>query len=208
MKFTLQNLGASVGGIVSLALNLSASHRGSVSNTTYVVFIVIMCLGFPFALALPSPERVQRHDGRRVVIKKSPSLAHEFKVLRALLQTKAVLAAMPTMMYAQWFVSYQWQFNYAYFTVRTRALNSMMFYLCGFLISLAMGWFLDWPRFDRRARARLGFWIMFVFVGASWIIGMVVQMKYLKEEPLLDWSEPGFGLGFFVFLLWGMSDPM
>lgn len=198
-----------MGAMVSLAMNVRADYAGSVSQATYIVFITIMYLGFPFALLLPPPNKVQRTDGRKVVIKKAPSLAHEFKTLKALLKTKPVYIMIPTMIYAQWFISYQWQFNFAYFTVRTRALNSLLFYLAGFLISLIMGQILDMKRIGgRKLRAKVGFWILFISVGTSWILGIVVQTKYWKEKPLLDWSDSGFGLGCVTFLMWGLSDPM
>ena len=194
--------------MISLGLNINGAHRGGVSNTTYIVFITIMCLGFPFALAVPPVDKVQRTDGRKVVIQKHPSLAQEFKVLKNLLKTKTIIVLIPIMIYAQWFVSYQWQFNYTYFSVRGRALNSLLFYLSGFAISILMGWILDWERFTRKTRAKIGFWMMMICVGSSWVVGMVVQTKYMREKPLLDWNDPGYGLGCFTFLLWGLSDPM
>lgn len=149
LKFSFQNLGASIGGIISLALNVERAYRGSVSNATYIVLITIMCLGVPFALFMPPAAKVQRTDGRKVVIAKATSLAKEFRVLGVLVKNPTVIALIPLMLYAQWFLSYQWQFNFAYFTVRSRALNSLLFYLGGMLASLTLGQFLDWTRFDR-----------------------------------------------------------
>ncbi|KPM43905.1 hypothetical protein AK830_g2581 [Neonectria ditissima] len=208
LKFALQNLGASIGGIISLALNAKRNYRGSISNATYVVFITIMCLGFPFAIALPSISKVQRADGRKVAIIKAPSLAHEFRVLRVLLKNPTVLALVPFMLYAQWFLSYQWQFNFAYFTVRARALNSALFYLAGLFGALAFGQLLDWQRFSRQTRAKIGFVVILFTTGTSWILGQAVQVHYSRTLPSLDWSDPGFGLGCFVFTLWGFSDPL
>ncbi|CAG9942430.1 unnamed protein product [Clonostachys rosea f. rosea IK726] len=208
LKFMLQNLGASIGGIISLALNVTRNYRGSISNATYIVMIVIMCIGLPFSLFLPAADRVQRSDGRRVILKKSKSILSEFKILWALLKQPKVLAMMPMMLYAQWFLAYQWKFNYSYFTVRSRALNSMLFYISGFLASWLLGQFLDWQRFSRKTRARVGFLVLFFSVGASWIIGQAVQVHYAKTTPTLDWAETEYGLGCFVFLLWGASDPI
>lgn len=208
LKFSFQNLGASIGGIVSLALNVERAYRGSISNATYIVLVTIMCLGIPFALAMPTAPKVQRTDGRKVVLTKAPSLAKEFRVLGVLLKNPTVIALMPLMLYAQWFLSYQWQFNYAYFTVRSRALNSLLFYLGGFIASMSLGQFLDWTRLKRPTRARIGFWVVLITSGSSWIIGQAVQAHYSRTKPTLDWAEPSFGLGCFVFLLWGISDPL
>lgn len=204
----MQNLGASIGGIISLALNVERAYRGSISQTTYIVLITIMCLGVPFALALPQPSRVQRTDGREVVITRAPSISHEFRAFWALVRNPIVLALMPLMLYSQWFLSYQWEFNYAYFTVRSRAMNSMLFYLGGLVASLLLGQLLDWERYSRPFRARVGFFIVTVTVGASWILGQVVQAYYSKTTPTLDFVEREYGLGCIVFLLWGISDPL
>lgn len=208
IKFMLQNLGASIGGIISLVLNVTRNYRGSVSKATYIVLMTIMCLGGPFALALPAAHQVQRTDGRKVILGRSPTVASEFKVLWKLLKHPTVLATLPLMLYAQWFLGYQWGFNYAYFTVRARALNSMLFYLIGFLASFLLGQFLDWQRFSRKTRARVGCLVVFFSVGVSWILGLAVQTRYAKTLPTLDWASDGYGLGCFVFLLWGASDPL
>lgn len=204
----LQNLGASIGGIVSLALNVTRNYRGSISKPTYVVLIALMSAGLPFALAVPPARRVQRTDGRPVDLARTSTLAGELRILWRLAKTPSVLAMLPLMLYAQWFLGYQWQFNYAYFTVRARALNSMLFYLSGFLASWALGVYLDLQRVPRRTRARHGFLLMLVSVGVSWIVGLAVQVQYAREGPTLDWGGDGFGLGCFVFVLWGASDPM
>ncbi|KAB5529014.1 major facilitator superfamily domain-containing protein [Coniochaeta sp. 2T2.1] len=208
LKFSCQNLGASIGGIISLALNVRRSYRGSISKATYIVLMTIMCLGTPFALLLPTTSKVQRNDGRKVVIKKAPSIWKEFRILGKLLKNPTVIALGPLMLYAQWFLSYQWQFNYTYFTVRSRALNSMMFYFGGLIASMSLGWFLDWDKLPRQTRAKIGFFVVLITSGTSWILAQAVQANYIKTKPTLDWGEPGFGLGCFLFMLWGVSDPL
>ncbi|KAF4119337.1 Ion channel regulatory protein UNC-93 [Geosmithia morbida] len=208
LKFMFQNLGASIGGIVSLALNADKNYRGSITKATYVVLIAIMSAGLPFALSVPPADKVQRRDGRSVDLRSDQTIAGEVRILWRLAKNPTVVALVPLMLYSQWFLSYQWQFNYAYFTVRSRALNSMLFYLSGFFASWLLGQYLDYRDWQRRTRARGGFIIMFVSVGVSWIIGQAVQVKYAREPPALDWADDGFGLGCFVFVLWGASDPI
>lgn len=53
---TAKAAGPIVGGSINLGLNANMSTAGSVSSATYIVFIVIMCLGLPIALCL-SPAR-------------------------------------------------------------------------------------------------------------------------------------------------------
>ncbi|KAM6538101.1 hypothetical protein FALCPG4_003983 [Fusarium falciforme] len=174
IKFALQNLGASIGGIISFALNIRRAYRGSISHHTKVA-----------------------------------SFLKEFHLLAKLIRIPTVLAIVPLMLYAQWFLSYQWQFNFAYFTVRHRALNSMLFYITGLIAALLFGWLLDWERFTRKTRARIGFIILLVTTGSSWILGQAVQVHFSKTTPTLDWAEGGSaGLGTFTFLWWGAVDPL
>ena len=207
-KFGLQSLGASVGGIVSLALNIDRSYRGSVSTPTYIALLIIMGLGFPFAAVLPTASQVQRTDGRQVKLAQQASILQELQVLKKMLKRPAILALLPLWLYGQWFLSYQWQFNFAYFTVRARALNSTVFYLVGLFSALLMGHILDFDRFSRKTRAKIGFFLVVFFSGGSWILGQAVQVHYSKTHPTLDWSSSGFGLGAFLFALWGFSDPL
>jgi len=208
IKVAFQNLGAMVGGIISLALNVERDYRGVVTQSTYIALMTIMSLGFPFALLLPKAKDIQRTDGRSVIIRKQPSFISEFKVLKSIFSRPAIIALLPLILYAQWFLSFQWQFNYAYFTVRARALNSFLFYLFGFFGALALGQLLDSTRWQRTTRAKIGFFIVKIVTGTSWILGQVVQVRYNKILPTLDWASENYGLGAATFLLWGLSDPL
>lgn len=208
IKFAFQNLGGSLGGIIALALNVQKDYRGGVTRATYIALMTLMCCGWPFALLLPRAKDVQRTDGRSVVVHKQPSFKKEFKVLLNIIKQPRVFMLFPLMVYAQWFLSFQWQFNYAYFTVRARALNSTLFYLLGFIAALLMGQFLDSTRFTRQTRAKVGYAILVVVVGTSWILGQIVQVHYEKTEPTIDWSSHKYGLGAFTFALWGVADPL
>ncbi|KAF2007652.1 hypothetical protein P154DRAFT_568488 [Amniculicola lignicola CBS 123094] len=108
---------------------------------------------------------------------------------------------MPLWLYRQWFLSYQWQFNFTYFTVRTRDLNSTLFDLVDVISALLMGQILDFERFSRRTRAKIGFFLVVFFVEANWILGQICQVHYAKTATTLDWSSPGYELGAFVFTL-------
>ena len=208
IKFGFQALGGSIGGIIELALNIKDDWRGSISKPTYIALMTVMSLGVPFALLVPTAKQAQRTDGRPVVFHKQPSLAQELKILVRLLKKPAFLALLPLFIYSQWFLSYQWQFNYAYFTVRARALNSTLFYLLGLFGALGMGLVLDWTRFKRSTRAKIGFVIIILTSGTGWILGQAVQAHYSKTVPTLDWDSNNYGLGAFVFALWGFADPM
>lgn len=39
----------------------------------------------------------------------------------------------------------------------------------------------------------------------AWVYCWVVQEKYTKNPPMLDWADKGFVEGFFVVMLWSES---
>jgi hypothetical protein len=65
------------------------------SSATYIVFVVIMCLGLPTALLLSPAEKVWRKDGTKVVIRKESSWAGELKALGKLMISKRILLLYP-----------------------------------------------------------------------------------------------------------------
>lgn len=204
----MQNLGGCVGAAVSLGLNIDRNYNGGVSRGTYIVFMLLMALGPIFGAMLPASKHVRRRDSKPVVVKKQPNIFREFVTLKLLLKAPAVLALIPLMIYVQWVLSYQWQFNYAYFTVRARALNSFVFYFLGLISSLGIGQVLDTPLLDRRNRAKVGFIISTLFGAAAWILAEVTQMRYSKTRPSLDFVDERYGLGAATFALWGCSDAL
>ncbi|RAO66024.1 uncharacterized protein BHQ10_002036 [Talaromyces amestolkiae] len=208
VKFAMQNLGGCVGAAVSLGLNIDRNYNGGVSRGTYIVFMLLMALGPIFGAMLPASKHVRRRDSKPVVVKKQPNIFREFVTLKLLLKAPAVLALIPLMIYVQWVLSYQWQFNYAYFTVRARALNSFVFYFLGLISSLGIGQVLDTPLLDRRNRAKVGFIISTLFGAAAWILAEVTQMRYSKTRPSLDFVDERYGLGAATFALWGCSDAL
>ncbi|GAT18859.1 similar to DUF895 domain membrane protein [Aspergillus luchuensis] len=65
---TAKAAGPIVGGAIELGLNAQNSGKGTVSASTYIVFIVLMCLGLPIGLCLSPAEKVQRKDRTLVVV--------------------------------------------------------------------------------------------------------------------------------------------
>ena len=79
--------------LISLTSANSASNSksGSVSLKTYLVFVTLMCLGFPIAFLLSHPTQVRRSDGSPVGYSKHKhSIAAEFKLLGQAITHKRV----------------------------------------------------------------------------------------------------------------------
>lgn len=87
-----------------------------------------------------------------------------------------------------------------YFSVRSRALASLITALAQVLATLFMGTFLDLKRFTLNQRARYGFFGMITLSGGVWVWAMIIQHKYHHAPPALDWGDDGFGEGWALYV--------
>lgn len=92
-----------------------------------------------------------------------------------------------------------------YFSVRARALASLVSAVGQILATVALGSFLDWKRISAATRARAAYIAIMALVGGCWVWGAVVQREYSARAPALDWSDDGFARGWAVYILWQVS---
>ena len=94
-----------------------------------------------------------------------------------------------------------------WFSVRARALGSFISGIVAVLASLILGFWLDRSTVTLRARARWAFAVIMTIQGAWWIWIVVNLAEFRRVGPVYDWSDPGFGraFGVFVFLVAGFQ---
>ncbi|KAH9219020.1 hypothetical protein DL95DRAFT_457850 [Leptodontidium sp. 2 PMI_412] len=156
-------------------------------------------------MLLSPPEKVQRKDGTPVKLVPRISDKEELKVLGQLMPTKPVLLVAPLFLYAIWSLPYIGSYLSLYFSVRSRALASLVSALAYITTNALFGSFVDWQCLSLNTRARWGFLIMTALTGASWIWGAVIQPGYTKHKPALDWFDPGFARGWTIYILWQVN---
>lgn len=88
-----------------------------------------------------------------------------------------------------------------YFTVRARALGSFVSGLVAVTLGNLLGSFLDRTSLSLKQRARRAFFFIVVFQGICWTWATINVTHYRKTLPTYDWSSPGFGNAFAVFVL-------
>lgn len=76
-------------------MNSSRSEAGAVSYAVYIIFITLQALGPFSALLLNKPSKVQRSDGRRVVLKILSSTTNELKWMFKILISRKFLLLCP-----------------------------------------------------------------------------------------------------------------
>ncbi|CAO1620667.1 unnamed protein product [Parajaminaea phylloscopi] len=183
--WTIFNLGAVIGSAVAMGLSWhSADGASSLGNGTYAAFIAITFLGGLIAALLKDPATLVRSDGTTVVVPKSTTWRFELLGLGRLLRTDPwVLLLFPMFFASNFFYTWQNQvYNAKLFTLRTRALNSLLYWLAQIFGALLVSIVLDNPRVRRRTRAWAGWGITFVIVWAVWAGCYVEQKKFSRES--------------------------
>ncbi|KAJ3521369.1 hypothetical protein NM208_g13319 [Fusarium decemcellulare] len=198
--------GPLVGGAIVLALNndASAKAKGKIDPQVYLIFIALQCVAAPVALLLSPPEKVQRADGSKVIVKAEKSFKAEFRALYQASTRKDVLILLP-IFWAAYFNQYNSNFQTYYFGVRARALIGFVMNFGVLLSSQIMSSLLDYKGFPIKKRIEYGFWYVVFWHVVAWVYAWVIQEKYTRTDPAWDWEDKGFVEGFFVLCLWEFS---
>lgn len=112
--------------LCSLSKNHIKGVTGGVTPDTYIAFLIIESLALPFAFLISPLENVVRSDGTRILVSEKLTFKQETKLIRFTMTSKLILLS------ALWAI---WSFFYGgswstylgtYFTVRARALSSLI----------------------------------------------------------------------------------
>ena len=146
----------------------------------------------------------------------------EFKGLFETLKSDTfIILLFPLFWASNWFYTYQFNdFNAYYFDIRTRAFNSFFYWYLIFYIksltsrlaqifgSLGFGFFLDMPRFSRRARGLAGWIALFILVNVIWGGGLAFEIKTNRDapSPKQDIFDSGYVGNLFLYIFYGILD--
>ncbi|KAH7038293.1 major facilitator superfamily domain-containing protein [Microdochium trichocladiopsis] len=201
---TAKAAGPIVGGAINLGLNANRDSAGSVSSATYIVFIVIMCLGLPIALTLSPADRVWRKDGTRVVTRTEDTWAAEFMAVGRLFASRRVLLLLPAFFISYFYNGFLSTFLTSYFTVRSRAFSSFFTNFAGIFSSFIIATLLDNQRIFIKTRARIAFLSIITILVGTWIWATILQKQFYDapEKPVFDWFQGGFGKSYALVFFW------
>jgi Major Facilitator Superfamily len=210
------NLGGVIGSLVPLGQNIH-NKGGKVNDGTYIAFIILMASGFILAMFLCNPLYVQRKDGSHVIMMKNPTWKSEFIGMFETLKTDwYIVLLFPFFLSSNWFYTYHFQdINAARFNIRTRSLNSTLYWFSQIIGAGIFGFALDNKRFSRSMRAKLCVGVLFIITMAIWGGGYPFQKTYTRadveanvdnEDWRIDWSEGRYIGPMFLFMFYGMFD--
>jgi MFS family permease len=204
---TAKASGPIVGGAINLGLNAGRSTAGSVGSATYIVFIVIMCLGPPIALLLSPASKVWRKDGSKVIIHTQPTWAAEFKAVWAQLISRRILLLLPAFFISYFYNGYNSTFLTEHFTVRSRAFSSFFTNFSGIFSSFLIAGLLDRQSINIKTRAKIAFSCIIIILIGTWIWASILlkQFQDAPKEPVFDWFTGGFGKAYGLVFFWSFG---
>ncbi|KIY72089.1 MFS general substrate transporter [Cylindrobasidium torrendii FP15055 ss-10] len=181
------NIGGVVGAAVAAGKNWN-STAGTVDNGTYICFLILTCIGVVIPMAMADPEKMLRSDGTRVAVQRQRSWKSEIKGLWVTLRTDPFILLLFPMFFASNYF-YTWQFsgfNGAIFTIRARGLNNLLYWVSQIIGCLSMAMLLDQRSLSRKARAYLGWAVLFLTVFAVHTWGYFYQRQYTRQSAKAD----------------------
>ncbi|KAF2020453.1 MFS general substrate transporter [Aaosphaeria arxii CBS 175.79] len=201
---TAKASGPIVGGAINLGLNANRKTAGSVSSSTYIVFIVLMCLGLPIALCLSPASKVWRKDGTKVVTSKAPTWLGEFKAVGKLFVSRRILLLLPAFFISYFYNGFMSTWLTTYFTVRSRAFSSFFTNFSGIFSSFIIAYLLDNQKIHIKTRARVAFISIVTILIGTWIWATILQKQFYDaaEAPVFDWFQGGFGKSYALVFFW------
>lgn len=208
------NLGAVIGSLIPLGQNIHNESDGRVNDGTYVGFLVLTLIGAALSWTLVDARDVIRADGSKVIVMKHPSWKSEILGLWETFFTDPyIILLFPMFLASNWFYAYHFtEVNAAYFNVRTRALNGVVYYLMQIVGAYVFGFALDFKGVRRTTRAKAAWFALFATIMIIWGCGYKFQKTYdrawatSKTTIKKDWSDPGYAGPFVLYMFYGFSD--
>jgi len=192
--------GQLVGGAINLGVSAHNTQKGSISPKIYIIFITLQALGPFVAYFLTPPDKVERRDGKKV------QLAADKSFFGELISTLKYFANLDFVFLIPFFAATVWSeatsvtYIAEYFSVRARALGSFLSAICCMLSGYIEGILLDTKFWDNKTKKRSVYTGLAVIQGGIWVWSTINQQKYTQEKPTFDWSSPGFGRAFALYL--------
>lgn len=198
-----------IGSLIALGINVHRTES-SVAWEVYLVFLLIMCGAAIAAYFIADPKTIRRNDGTALALFRRPTLKEEFQAMAEAFKTPTIILMMLPMFVAESYLAPHSSVNGYTFTLRTRTLNNLLYWLiqipAGYIHSLIA----DNKRMSRRTRAFVltTFVLVFVlsgFIGAEVLVSGSDYADRSKTGPEIDWTDKGYGSRLVLYLVWGIS---
>ncbi|KAJ2974755.1 hypothetical protein NQ176_g5888 [Zarea fungicola] len=204
-----RNLGQLVGGAINLSKNHQKGVTGGVTPETYIAFLIIECLALPFAFMITPFENVIRSDGTRIITEESLTTKQEIKRIATTITSRLIVLCS---LWALWsfFYSGSWStYLGVYFTVRARALSSLISPFFCIIGCFGLGFILDSKHLGQRRRAQIGLYTVVVLNVAVYIWSIIMQVKFNHNNPgPIDWDDALYAPAFLPYFFVQTTGPL
>lgn len=200
-------LGGVISGSITLALNYKTEKSGGISLNTYIVLIALQCLGFPASFLLSPPEKLIRKNGKKLKTNITKETWKQRCIsLKKVFLKKEVLCLLPLFMSNVWFLT--WQSNYVthHFTVRVRALNSLLTAVVNGATDVIAGYLLD-VKMRKSLKVKISWLVTVLLMVGFFIYSIIIQHEFdVTPEEGIDWSgNPRYARSYIPFQIFKMS---
>lgn len=187
----MRNSGSVIGGAINFATNYTESSSGGIAWATYIIFVAFECSGVIWAFLLSPTGRVRRKNGCRVPTTGTVTWKEEFDALWQHLQKKKTWLVFIPAFYSFFYGGTMGTYLSLHFSVRARALSTLIVPIITIIMVIGYGRLLDMKRWSQSQRA----WISFLM----WVVPQIgcfiwIGIEYSKlgtGEAALDYVLDG-----------------
>ncbi|KAL4886623.1 major facilitator superfamily domain-containing protein [Aspergillus karnatakaensis] len=204
-----RNLGQLVGGAINLAKNHQPGADGGVTPDTFVAFVVIECIALPFALLITPFERVVRSDGTKIVTSETLSTKMEIRRIAKTLTSRLIILSSGWALWSFFYTGTWTTYLGTYFSVRARALSSLISPFFCIIGCFGLGFILDAKSLSQRRRAQIGLYTVVILNIGVYIWSIVMQVRFNKNNPgHIDWSDSLYAKSFLPYFFVQTTGPL
>lgn len=119
---------------------------------------------------------------------------------------------------SNWFYTYQQNsINGARFSTRTKALNSLLYYLMQIVAAVILGYLLDIEKVRRSVRAKIAWGFLMTMTMVIWGGGYAYAKQYDRDDVNvklhpdyvpMDWKTSGYAGPMFLYMFYGFYDAL
>ncbi|PMD54441.1 MFS general substrate transporter [Hyaloscypha bicolor E] len=184
----MRNSGSIIGGAINFSTNYTRSAAGSIAWSTYLIFVGFECTGLLWALLLSATRKVRRSDGSKVATSPGLSWGGEFAALGKHIQRKKTWLVFIPAFYSFFYGGTMGTYLSLHFSVRARALSSLITPCITIPMVMLYGKLLDVKRWSQMQRACIAFalWVIPQIGGFIWV--GIEYHKFGRGKFALDYG--------------------
>ncbi|EZG70563.1 major facilitator family transporter [Gregarina niphandrodes] len=209
------NLGGVAGGLIAFGINFH-EESGQANPALYFTFIGLMCVGALSSLILlANPRKVIKEDGSAVEVTPAGSAIEDIKGALLVATNLDMLLLFCTFLSSNWFYTYQLNYLNAFlFNIRTRGLNSTLYWAIQMAGAYVVGKILDSVKHRAKTNARNSYFLVQFAMIAFWAGSIAIQYGfeggYDKDRVItesVDMSQSKRATGIIIlFIISGFAD--